>query len=107
MHDSIYCNSPWSPQLDFTSITSASDFKAVKCGWYRPFDSYSTNYYSAIRVGQTLNFYAGFNVFSSSADGAPDAYDSSSLISVTLIEAARAAAGLLVGSLAVLMGALV
>ena len=52
--------------------------------------SYSTGYYSAINFGDPITFMAGFNVFSSSVDGAPDASDHGNLISITLIDTAQA-----------------
>ena len=62
----------------------------MECGFYRPFESYSTGFYSAIKFGQQLRFLTGFNVFSSSVDGAPDAYDHGSELSVILVEEAKA-----------------
>ena len=89
--DNQNCNSPWSPQLDFTHILTTSRYQEIQCGFYRPLSSYSTGYYSSIKIGQTINFMAGFNIFSSSVDGAPDFRDFGGIISIALIEPSRAA----------------
>lgn len=52
--------------------------------------SYSTGYYSAIEFGEPITFMAGFNIFSSSVDGAPDVSDHGNLISITLIDTSQA-----------------
>lgn len=89
--DNEWCNSPWSPQLEHTALKTAEDgTHEIECGFYRPFESYSTGFYTAIQFGQELRFLTGFNVFSSSVDGAPDAYDHGSELSVVLVEAAGA-----------------
>lgn len=89
--DNQNCNSPWSPQLDFTHILTTSGYQEIQCGYYRPLSSYSTGFYSSIKIGQTINFMAGFNIFSSNVDGLADYRDYGGIMSIVLIEPSRAA----------------
>ena len=77
------CNSPWSPQIEETWFTNITGYQEVMCGYYRPLSSYSSDFYTAIKIGQTITFKAGFNIYSSNVDGNPDARDNGSLISVS------------------------
>ena len=90
VEDNVFCNSPWSPQIEYTRLYSLINYQEVTCAYYRPFESYSTGYYEPIRYGEAIEFLTGFNVYSSANDGFPDASDYSEAITVILVEAAQA-----------------
>lgn len=62
----------------------------VQCGYYRPLSSYSSGFYTALKSGETVKFKAGFNVFSSAVDGAPDARDYGDFIAIVLLDSSLA-----------------